>query len=428
MLCWGEEYGEGVIPHGGSFTSVSVGFRQACGLQPDATLACWWHDDLTAAPVPAGSFLSVGVSLSERDQVKGGDNVCALRTDGTVVCWGRGAVGLSPGGSFTSIEMGIRDSSCALTSDGTPACWNYVYGRGTKKTPPPPPGTAFTMASPGHGHVCGIRNGGSSIECWGHNQFGQAGPPGDAFQLVSLGHNFVCGLKTNGGVTCWGYDPHEVTTHPPDESFVSIEAGGHHTCGIKTDGAVLCWGRAEHIGTPAEGPFESVSAGNLQTCGIRPDGSMACWNEKETWEQSGGPYISVGVGGDTTAPSKPAAVQCAGEATPRVKPMRRMDHSHQWPPDFTPVAASGPTVRWSAGEITCGKPKPQRGTHLCLPERSQLLPAAEKAPDGAGEPGQNIAPVEGVEFTQHLGRLTLAVDGDGYRPRVGHQRHPHTVG
>ena len=88
VLCWGEEYGEAVIPHGGSFTSVSVGMRQACGLQPDATLACWWHDNLTAAPVPEGSFLSVGVSLSERDQARGGDNVCALKTDGIVVCWG----------------------------------------------------------------------------------------------------------------------------------------------------------------------------------------------------------------------------------------------------------------------------------------------------------------------------------------------------
>ena len=167
MLCWGHDYGEGVVPHGGSFTSVSIGMRQACGLKSDTTLACWWHDDLTAAPVPEGSFLSVGASLSERNQAKGGDSVCVLRTDGTVVCRGRGGVGPSPGGSFSYLDIGIRDSSCALQGDGAAACRNYTHNPRYKNMPQPPPGTAFAMASPGEGHVCGIRSGGSSIECWG---------------------------------------------------------------------------------------------------------------------------------------------------------------------------------------------------------------------------------------------------------------------
>ena len=168
-------------------------------------------------------------------------------------------------------------------------------------------------------------------------------------------------------------------------------------------------GMSKPAGSGPTGPWP---AGARRRLGSNQEGRISPW----VW------------GNAITAPWKPAVARCAGEATPRVKPMCRMDHSHQWPPEFTPVAASGPTVRWSAGEITCGKPKPERGTHLCLPERSQRLPAAEKAPDGGGEPGQNIAPVEGVEFTQHLGRFTLAVDGDGYRPRVGHHSHPNAVG
>ena len=177
VLCWGEDYGEGVVPHGGSFISVSIGSLQACGLKSDATLACWWHDDLTEAPVPEGQFLSVAVSSSRNSYDKGSGNVCALRTDGTAVCWGRGWVGPSPGGSFTSLDMGIRDSICAVQNDGTATCWNYIRNPAYKPNPTPPAGTSFVSASPGEDHVCGIRSGGSSIQCWGGNSYGEADPP-----------------------------------------------------------------------------------------------------------------------------------------------------------------------------------------------------------------------------------------------------------
>ena len=92
-------------------------------------LACW-YDDLEAAPVPDGQFAAVEVASWNRNSWygKGGTSVCALRTDDTAVCWETGgSVGPSPGGSFTSVDIAVRDSICALGTDGTPVCWNHNH-------------------------------------------------------------------------------------------------------------------------------------------------------------------------------------------------------------------------------------------------------------------------------------------------------------
>ena len=66
---------------------------------------------------------------------------------------------------------------------------------------------------------------------------------------------------------------------------------------------------------------------------------MVCWNEKETWDQSGGPYISVGVG---------QRHYCAVETGGRAVCWGSNDEGQTDAPD-------GPFVSVSAGiYTTCG--------------------------------------------------------------------------
>ena len=300
VLCWGDRpgsgdgvpFGEGVVPNQGSFTSVSAGERLTCGLKSDATLACW-YDDLEAAPVPDGQFAAVEVASWNRNSWygKGGTSACALRPRRERRLLGAtgGSVGPSPGGTFTSVDIAVRDSICALGTDGTPVCWNHNNIDHFYENPPPTGIPSFRSAPEARTSAESRPMG--PLQCWGESGKGMADAPSGSFQSVSAGYQYTCGLKTDGSVACWGENI-QGTTEPPGASFVSIDAGGHHTCGITMDGLVLCWGREAHSGTPPDGSFQSISAGNDQTCGIRPDGSMVCWSAE-------------GVGSSREAPSSP---------------------------------------------------------------------------------------------------------------------------
>ncbi|MYD82592.1 MAG: hypothetical protein F4242_04360, partial [Acidimicrobiales bacterium] len=98
----------------------------------------------------------------------------------------------------------------------------------------------YTAVSVGTSHSCGLRTDGA-VECWGHNEHGEAVAPSGKFTSISAGRRHSCGLRTDGAVECWGHN-NSGRTDAPSGKFTSISAGGSHSCGLRTSGAVDCWG------------------------------------------------------------------------------------------------------------------------------------------------------------------------------------------
>ena len=88
--CWGSNSSHGFTsgqadPPEGTFTAVTAGTVQSCGIRTDPTIECWGEyasSDFRfvyEAISPEGRFVAV---------IAGGDYSCGLRTDGPIECWG----------------------------------------------------------------------------------------------------------------------------------------------------------------------------------------------------------------------------------------------------------------------------------------------------------------------------------------------------
>ena len=162
-------------PRSITFSAISAGHYQTCGLRPNGEAVCWgWNSFGERTPPTNETFKSISA---------GGQHVCALRTNGTAVCWGRNNYGQSTplGGVFTSIDSG-SDHTCGLRANGTVECWgrdeNGQLGRNRR----PPVDHTFKSISAGTFITCGIvltgvlpGSGDTSSEdrvaCWGRTHF-----------------------------------------------------------------------------------------------------------------------------------------------------------------------------------------------------------------------------------------------------------------
>jgi alpha-tubulin suppressor-like RCC1 family protein len=237
VRCWGRSAPartptDIAMPAGKFALQVSAGFRHACAVLTDRSVACWGDNSLgqlgTASRASSVSGVPVtlpapGTALS----VTTGDNsTCALLTDGQVTCWGRileqtGSEVLAP--AVVALPSPERASAisasgshvCAVLTDGKVTCWGEDFGNElgngvgmTRSLVPQPP-----VALPG---------------------------PGTATQVAS-GGSHTCALLTNGGVSCWGDDyggqlgdgaittrqlspaiPFSLPASPPRPEFISL--------------------------------------------------------------------------------------------------------------------------------------------------------------------------------------------------------------
>lgn len=160
IQCWGLRSSNLTNPPTGVFASISTGtWLNACGLRPDSTAACWGA--AAGVPdVPAGSFTSIAV---------GHRHACGVEAGSAIECWGGNEQGQSdaPGGRFTQVTAG-NFHTCALRTDRTVACW----GDNRHGGPTDAPTGQFVDIAAGGTHVCGIRSDGHA-ECWGNNSQGQ---------------------------------------------------------------------------------------------------------------------------------------------------------------------------------------------------------------------------------------------------------------
>jgi alpha-tubulin suppressor-like RCC1 family protein len=167
-------------------------------------------------------------------------------------------------------------------------------------------------------------------DCWGNNQFGQAGSDPAQFSPVpatlatmfgsSVGRvktedNFTCVDQTNGTVQCIGYggwgqlgNGQFVSTHVPQsvgngQALQGVDTGTNHACALDPNGNAYCWGNGNwgNLGNSATGAFASpvavggghtyraIAAGYLHTCAIGTDNHIYCWGSN-TYGQLGTQY------------------------------------------------------------------------------------------------------------------------------------------
>jgi hypothetical protein len=97
VTCWGGDYYQGTaeVPEGLLLTSVSAGpFEETCGITPDQEIRCWetptlYRDEaLVVERAPTtGRWTSVAVGFS---------NACALSAEGEIHCWGSDKYQITP--------------------------------------------------------------------------------------------------------------------------------------------------------------------------------------------------------------------------------------------------------------------------------------------------------------------------------------------
>lgn len=276
MYCWGQNtYGQlgdqtysatRVYPvkvrdiNTGNFTSVSVGYNNACGIAREKVY-CWGYGangelgDGTLVGKPTPTLVS---NLSGVKQVSMGQNHgCAVLKTGEVYCWGYNNWG----------QLG--DNSSIIRPEPTQVLG--VGGIGYL--------TDIVSVSASNYGTCAVNSSGSAF-CWGYNSYGEVGDNTTTMRRtpvqvlsesgvgylsniisISSGYWHNCALKNSGAVYCWGYNGYgqlgeNTATNRSLPYLVSgmssgvteISSGHSNTCAIK-NGAGYCWGHVSYANT-----------------------------------------------------------------------------------------------------------------------------------------------------------------------------------
>jgi alpha-tubulin suppressor-like RCC1 family protein len=297
---------------------------------------------------------------------------CAVKKDNTLWCWGANSSGQVGDGSGVGevnkpVKIDIPEGvasvgtggwhACALTLDGQVYCWGQnergqigdgqVNGTGDVLLPRKVTalGADVAQISVGFEHSCALMKNGS-IQCWGHNVYGEIGD-GTSQEL-----NLEDGIKPV---------PVPITSLGTDVAVLS--AGGFFTCIIKkSDKSLWCWGdnTEGHLGTgdtvnravPTQsagaGPWLDVDTGVAHGCGVKTNGSVWCWGRDQLGQ--------LGTSAPTTTPacpgmglpcaSSPQAVQGISSGAGKISVK---DHG------ACAVMSNGDLRCWGAGNFLDGK-------------------------------------------------------------------------
>jgi len=303
----------------GTFTSVSSGFRNTCGILTEGVGFCWGdngvgqigngnfavRDTLPRAIVGLIVFTSIDGNLG---------HTCGIRAGGRAYCWGAssdGALGndstttspipveVSGGLNFKAIAVGWTHS-CGLTTQGVAYCWgNNDFGKLGADTTASAVGTPVAVAgghvfrsiAAGQNHTCAVEVS-DTLFCWGSNSYGQLGtgdpdshgtptPVAGALKFRGVGPGYVhsCGITTAGAVYCWGHndfgqlgDSTFVSTTSPvkvktTRGFSAVSVGANHSCAFDATGALYCWGN---------NGSSQLAGSAAQSCTTPPGDSVPC--------------------------------------------------------------------------------------------------------------------------------------------------------
>jgi len=205
--------------------------------------------------------------------------------------------------------------------------------------------------SAGGEYTC-VRLPDGTVQCVGHNQFGQLGNGtlDDSSVLVAVsglttatqvaaGDEFACALLGDSTARCWGLGSSgqrgdgnfdKISTVPVAvvgiTGAAAVSSGYEHACALLGDHSMRCWGRNVdgQLGDGTRAPLDcvpgscgsstpvrvvgitsadAITAGAYHTCALLPDRTVQCWGRNDdgqlgdgTWSSSSTP---VRVGGLT---------------------------------------------------------------------------------------------------------------------------------
>ncbi|MEC7985121.1 MAG: RCC1 domain-containing protein [Myxococcota bacterium] len=276
LTCWGNDSnGQVSDMPSGTFTSVSLGYEHACGLNTSGALECWGNDDYNqVSNTPSGTFTQLAV---------GQHFGCALDASGQVDCWGEDGYGQSsnePASTFQSVAV-AGDFACGLNTSGGIECW----GSNSYNIVSNVPSGTFTQLEVGRAAVCAINSSGS-VECWGNASDGGTAPSG-TYSSLSKGFYSFCGVETGGAVNCWGADWYGQISELPSGSYTSVSITDASTCAMDSAGAIICWGYDSYSnGYPKTGTFSEIQSTANSVCGIHSSGVVICWGTSSNGQTS----------------------------------------------------------------------------------------------------------------------------------------------
>lgn len=296
--------------------AIFAGAAGTCAITDEHHLYCWVATGAPAQVKPDG------VESPWRAVALAADHTCALRDeDHSTYCWGDNGQGQLGGKSeavatpedavkrgdfdYVAIAAG-RDVTCAITVDRALACWGAPAR--TNATAEKPDGALdstrrWTAVAVGERHVCAVGDGG--VHCSGDDDRGARGPSDAAAGVaviaaarVIAGDGFSCS-QDGSSVSCWGTNEygelgnHEIATQrmpvATGRKASRLALGPTTTCATDGSQMLACWGdnRAGQIDPGGErlitrpvviGPFQVAAAGARHTCAITNDASaIECW-------------------------------------------------------------------------------------------------------------------------------------------------------
>jgi cysteine-rich repeat protein len=146
----------------GEFTELAAADSKYCALTKAGELSCFGN----GAVLPwGGKYRSVAMGFTA---------TCAIRDDRTLECSDNVE---PPPGEFAAVTVGY-EFQCGIRTSGEVACWGRLTGRGGSGRTLDPPSGKFALIDAGWQHVCGVRVDGTAV-CWGANEDGQATAPAD---------------------------------------------------------------------------------------------------------------------------------------------------------------------------------------------------------------------------------------------------------
>ena len=241
-----------------------------------------------------------------------------------------------PGTTWTSSSSGSYQNSAAVKTDGTLWVWgrnqhgqlaqNEQQSGGpggylSRSSPTQVPGTTWSKASSGAGHMLALKTDGT-IWSWGYGINGQLGNnnntqrsspvqiPGTTWSDVHADEHNSYGIKTDGTLWSWGKasagelgnnnkTKRSSPIQVPGTTWSKIKSSSEAVLALKTDGTLWAWGyngygslgqnNRTDYSSPKQIPgttWSVIDVGELSMAAIKTDGTL--------WSWGGGTYGQLG--------------------------------------------------------------------------------------------------------------------------------------
>jgi hypothetical protein len=279
-----------------TYSSVNVGFRNACATTSDGQLLCWGENaDRQLSTTRTDRYLNSPVIMSMPEPIASVDTsygytLCALGVSGRAYCWGNGGhlgsylttTSTAPVRVEFPNDMRVSNlqnggsNACALDSSRAIWCWGdpLTLGDGNVDSVRVPVKLTMPDNSPiaqydmGLSDTCVVTDQGNMF-CWGpvvttRYWWSTTGylpvqinaPTGTTWASAQVEGGRVCGITTNGNGYCLGdnyngnfgngsYDDSQTMTRmivPNNELVQSIHMGSYATCIVTTINNIWCVG------------------------------------------------------------------------------------------------------------------------------------------------------------------------------------------